>query len=138
MLKIHYSFIIVVVLIIIISVIFTVYGDRDDIKTVCRFLESYGWEVDNAPIDTADVIIPKEFDEVYKNYNVIQKKSKLDLSPYKGMNGTRYTFIVKNYPIDVGETVYANVIVVNSQPVAGDIMTVSLDGFMHGLGENGA
>lgn len=135
MLKFHYSFIVVVALIILISVIFTVYGDRGDIKTVCEFLKSYGWEVDKTPTDTAQVIIPKEFDEVYKNYNKIQEKSQLDLSPYKGMEGIRYTFIVKNYPVDVGETVYANVIVIDSQPVAGDIMTVSLDGFMHSLSE---
>ncbi len=137
MLKIHYSFIILIVLIILVSVIFTVYGDRNDIRAVCEFLESYGWKVDKNPTDTAQVSIPKEFDEVYKNYNKIQQKSQLDLSPYKGMKGTRYTFIVKNYPLDVGETVYANVIVINSHPVAGDIMTVSLNGFMHSLSENG-
>ncbi len=138
MLKFHYSFIIVIVLIILISLIFTVYGDRDEINIVCEFLEGYGWEVDKKPTDTADVIIPKEFDEVYKNYNKIQEKAQLDLSPYKGMKGIRYTFIVKNYPVDVGETVYANVIVIDSKPVAGDIMTVSLNGFMHSLSELGA
>ncbi len=138
MLKIHYSFIILIALIVIISVIFTVYGNRDDINGVCEFLESYGWEVDKTPTDMAEVTIPEEFDEVYKNYNRIQEKSQLDLSPYKGMKGTRYTFIVKNYPTDVGETVYANVIVIDSTPVAGDIMTVSLNGFMHSLSELGA
>ena len=138
MLKIHYSFVIVIALIVIISVIFTVYGERGDIKAVCEFLEGYGWVVDKTPTESVTVRIPEEFDEVYKNYNKIQKKAQLDLSPYKGMTGTRYTFIVKNYSVDVGETVYANVIVIGSVPVAGDIMTVSLDGFMHSLGENGA
>lgn len=138
MLKIHYSFIILIVLIVIISFIFTVYGDRNDVSVVCEFLKSYGWEVEKKPTDIEDVNIPTEFDEVYKNYNKIQEKSQLDLSPYKGMKGTRYTFIVKNYPLDVGETVYANVIVIDSKPVAGDIMTVSLNGFMHSLSELGA
>ncbi len=138
MLKFHYSFFIVIVLIVLISFIFIVYGNRGDVRAVCEFLKSYGWEVDRIPTDTAEVIIPKDFDEVYKNYNKIQEKSQLDLTPYKGMKGTRYTFIVKNYPIDVGETVYANVIVIDSEPVAGDIMTVSIDGFMHSLSENGS
>lgn len=138
MLKFHYSFFIVIILIIFIAFIFTVYGNRGDVKAVCNFLANYGWEVDRIPADTAEVTIPKDFDEVYKNYNKLQEKSQLDLTPYRGMKGTRYTFVVKNYPIDVGETVYANVIVIDSKAVAGDIMTVSLDGFMHSLSENGA
>lgn len=137
MLKKRYSFIILALLVTFTATAYAVYGDSGDISTACKFLESYGWEVEGTPTDTADVNIPKEFDEVYKNYNTLQVKSQLDLTPYRGMSGRRYTFIVKNYPIDVGETVYANVIIINSHPVAGDIMTVSMQGFMHGLGEVG-
>ncbi len=88
-----------------------------------EFLRGYGWEV----------IIPKPFDRVYENYNELQLKAGLDLRPYMGMRGVRYTYIVENYPRDVGEDVRANVICMDGKPVAGDIMTVSLQGFMHSL-----
>lgn len=101
---------------------------------ICRnFLSEYGWETEPQCTDHSEVYIPNMFDVVYKNYNVIQKEAGLDLLPFRGKCGKRYTFIVKNYPEPVGETVYANVICIDGTPVAGDIMTVSIHGFMHSL-----
>ena len=57
----------------------------------------------------------------------------MDLTPYKGEKAIRYTYEVLNYPIKTDEMVRANVICVNEKPVAGDIMTVSIHGFMHSL-----
>lgn len=115
------------------AIIYNVYGSESDINICIGFLESYGWEVLPNPTDRADVNIPKVFDRVYENYNEIQKTAGLDLLPYCGQSGTRYSFVVTNYPQDVDETVYANVICIDGKPVAGDIMTVSLYGFMHAL-----
>lgn len=108
-------------------------GERD--KCV-DFLLSYGWEVSAEEKESVQINIPAVFDEVYKSYNKLQKEAGLDLQPYAGKSGTRYSFTVTNYPIDVGETVYADVICVDGTPVAGDIMTVSLHGFMHSLSVN--
>ena len=118
--------------------VFTVYGDVTDKDKCLQFLTDYGWETDGDVTDLADITVPQTFDLVYESYNAMQLKSGLDLLPYRGKSGKRYTFIVTNYPVDVGETVYANVIVIDGKPVGGDIMTVSLSGFMHGLGENNA
>lgn len=115
---------------------YTVAGNADEIEIAHDFLKAYGWETEKRPADTEEVIIPAEFCEVYKSYNKLQNKAQLDLLPYRGMQGRRYTFIVKNYPLDVGETVYANVILIDKKAVAGDIMTVSLNGFMHALNEH--
>ena len=109
-------------------------GADSDTKEKCIvFLSGYGWETAHDVVDRADINIPYPFDDVYKNYNVIQLEAGLDLRPYAGMKGERLTFYVENYPEDVGEPVYADVIVVDGEPVAGDIMTVSLHGFMHSL-----
>ena len=116
--------------------VFGAYGEDSDAQKCRDFLAGYGWEVSDEPTDRADITVPNVFDKVYENYNEIQKTSGLDLTPYRGKNGTRYTFVVTNYPVDVGETVYANVIIINGTPVGGDIMTVSLSGFMHGLDED--
>lgn len=115
------------------AVTFTVFSKEGEISECVVFLNGFGWETDDKPSDSSDVFIPYEFDNVYKNYNIIQNDAGLDLTPYRGMKGVRYTFVVNNYPYDAGETVYANVICVDGKPVAGDIMTVSLRGFMHSL-----
>lgn len=107
-----------------------------DADKCAEFLSGYGWETEPEPHDREKVNIPAVFDEVYKSYNTMQLDAGLDLVPYAGRSGIRYTFIVTNYPTDVGEPVYADVIIIDGEPVAGDIMTVSIHGFMHSLTEN--
>lgn len=97
------------------------------------FIESYGWQVEQNIHEKEKVKIPEEFDDVYNNYNNLQKLSGLDLTDYKGRNAIRYTYIVKNFPKNCRDTVYINVLCVDSKPVAGDVMTVQLDGFMYSL-----
>ena len=122
-----------VAIIIVTTFVFVMFASGEtDVKNI-EFLESYGWETYARPIESEEVIIPDPFDRVYENYNKIQIEAGLDLTPYKGMSGTRYTYIVTNYPLDVGEAVRANVICIDGKPVAGDIMTVSINGFMHSL-----
>ncbi len=116
--------------------VYSVFGMNSDKDRCVGMLSQYGWQVDETPQDIQKVTIPPNFDKVYERYNELQLRSGLDLQPYRGKSGTRYTFIITNYPVDVGETVYANVITIDGEPVAGDIMTVSLSGFMHGLAEH--
>ena len=119
-----------VVIIIVTTLMFVLFASGE---TDIVFLKGYGWEVRTKAVEKEDIIIPKPFDRVYENYNDIQLKAGLDLRPYMGMKGVRYTYIVENYPKDVGEEVRANVICINNEPVGGDIMTVSIRGFIHSL-----
>ena len=122
-----------VLMIFTITVCFVFFACGAEDKSNVEFLESYGWIVDSRCVDNCDILIPKPFDRVYENYNKLQIKAGLDLVPYMGMSGRRYTYIVKNYPVNVGEEVRANVICVGEKQVAGDIMTVSSNGFIHSL-----
>lgn len=97
------------------------------------FLKSYGWEVKPEYIERTQVIIPMNFDKVYENYNELQALAGLDLAPYKGKRCVRYTYIVRNFPDCSDNRVRANVLCCNSSPIAGDVMTVDLDGFMYSL-----
>lgn len=110
-----------------------VYGETKETELCITFLKSYGWDAEKEPCEKSEVTIPAEFDEVYKSYNIIQKDAGLDLEPYKGKSGMRYTFVINNYPIDVGECVYGDVICIDGKPTAGDIKTNSMSGFMHSL-----
>lgn len=122
-----------VVIIIVTTLMFVLFASGETDTNNIVFLKGYGWEVRTKSVEKEDIIIPKPFDHVYENYNDIQLKAGLDLRPYMGMKGVRYTYIVENYPKDVGEEVRANVICINNEPVGGDIMTVSIRGFIHSL-----
>ena len=122
-----------VVIIIVTTLMFVLFASGETDTNNIVFLKGYGWEVRTKSVEKEDIIIPKPFDRVYENYNDIQLKARLDLRPYMGMKGVRYTYIVENYPKDVGEEVRANVICINNEPVGGDIMTVSIRGFIHSL-----
>ena len=111
-----------VVIIIVTTLMFVLFASGETDTNNIVFLKGYGWEVRTKAVEKEDIIIPKPFDRVYENYNDIQLKAGLDLRPYMGMKGVRYTYIVENYPKDVGEEVRANVICINNEPVGGDIM----------------
>ena len=96
------------------------------------FLEQNGWQVEEEPVFIFSVRIPSDFDDVYRNYNQIQLEQGFDLSSYKGKEVERYQYKVMNYPNFTGE-VRANLLVFHGKIVGGDICSLTLDGFMHGI-----
>ena len=80
-----------VVAIMTVTFVFVCFAGVEENGEIVEFLKSYGWEVDKKTVDETDVIIPKPFDRVYESYNEIQKRAGLDLTPYMGMRGMRYT-----------------------------------------------
>ena len=96
------------------------------------FLEAYGWQLSPEPLETQQVIIPKEFPEVYQDYNALQLEQGFDLTPYAGTEATRYTYQVLNYP-DLPTGIVADILVCDGRVIAGDIQSFALDGFMRGL-----
>ena len=123
---------ITVVVILGIGAVCLMLSDKSE-NTPSAFLKEYGWDFEDDIHEKVPVKIPEEFDDVYKNYNELQLLANLDLSAYKGKEGTRFTYIARNFPDKTNETVYLNVICIDGVPVAGDVMTVSLDGFMYSL-----
>lgn len=102
----------------------------DENTTNKRFLFTFGIKVEEKPYLVEEFVIPEKFDEYYSSYNSLQIESGLTLFPYKGRNAVRYTYKVLNFPELNHLTVYANVITVDSKPVAGDINCPTLDGFL--------
>ena len=97
-----------------------------------NYLKGFGWEVNPMPVSSADVTIPKTFDAVYEEYNVVQKNQGMDLEAYKGKIAKKYSYTVTNYPNYEG-AVQANLLIYDNQVIAGDVSALALDGFMHGL-----
>lgn len=97
-----------------------------------NFLKQFGWEVDAEPTKEEQVIIPKEFDKIFAEYNEIQRRQGLDLSAFKKKAVMRYTYLVKNYPSYEGE-VYVNLLIYRNTVIGGDVCSADVNGFVHGF-----
>ena len=106
-----------------------IYG-LDSTEKRVKCIESYGWEVDETSETKEKVYIPKEFDDVYKRYNKIQKMSGFDLTKYRGSSVIRYTFRVLNFPYNEEAEAFVNIFVYENKMIAGDCLTVALDGLL--------
>ena len=95
-----------------------------------RCLEHFGWQVDITSEVEESAYIPEEFDNVWMRYNEIQRMSGFDLLPYRGKSALRYTYRVLNFPGDPQVEAFVNLYVLDGNMIAGDCMTVALDGFM--------
>jgi hypothetical protein len=100
-----------------------------------NFLKQFGWEVNPEAVETVEVIIPKDFDAVYKKYNDVQKAQSLNLEKYRNKAVKRYTYEIIDYA-DYSGTVYVNLLVHKDKVVGGDICSAEADGFMHGFDKN--
>lgn len=96
------------------------------------FIETFGWEAEAEPAEVMEVIIPKEFDDLYKEYNSIQKMQGCDLSGYAGKRCKRYSYSILNYP-GQKENVRVNLLVSNNKIIGGDVCSLEPGGFMHGF-----
>lgn len=60
------------------------------------FIKQFGYDV-NADSRTSDsVIIPSVFNEIYEEYNTLQRKIGLDLEDYKGREVKKITYELEN------------------------------------------
>ena len=99
--------------------------NKDD---VINFLSQFGWQVEAEPLEIRDVAIPDPFDEVYLQYNALQKQQGFDLEPLAGKVCRQWVYEVTNYPAET--PVHANLLVYEDRVVGGDICSTELDGFM--------
>ncbi len=106
--------------------------NADQNATRVEFLTGLGWQVSSEPVEVEDVVIPLEFDQVYQNYNAIQLEQGFDLTAYAGRQVTRYSYELLNHPSGQND-VRVNLLVCGQRLIGGDICSLRLDGFMHGL-----
>lgn len=95
-----------------------------------EFLKSYGWQVEEKPVDICQLNIPNEFDQVYSAYRDICREGGFDLDSYRGKPATRYTYRVTNHKDSQSGLVHANLLVVQDDIVAADICSMAPDGFL--------
>lgn len=96
------------------------------------YLCALGWQADAASEQRQEILLPREFDEVLRNYNELQKQQGFNLERYAGQSATLYSYRITNWP-DKNATVIADLYCCKGRVVAGDIHSTALDGFMLGL-----
>ena len=94
------------------------------------FLKSFGWEVNQTPVETQEVRIPQEFNEVFTRYNEMQIEQGFDLSKFAGKTAKRYVYAITNYP-GGSQDHFATVLVHKNQIIGGDV--AANGGTMHGF-----
>ena len=97
-----------------------------------QFLKSFGWEVAASPVESGQVRIPQEGNEVFDRYNALQKSQGYDLSPYAGKTVMRYVYKIKNYP-GATEPVYATLLILKNQVIGGDVTDTAAKGVIRGF-----
>ena len=97
------------------------------------FLQSFGWEVAETPVETQEVKIPVEFNNVFTRYNQLQQSQGYDLSQYAGKAVKRYVYAITNYPEDKGQNHFATVLVHGDEVIGGDVTDTRQGGNMHGF-----
>ncbi len=96
------------------------------------FLNTYGWEVSEKPVETEAVMIPEEMDDVLLQYNKLQKSQGFDLSEHTGKQVKRYVYEVTNYT-GTEAPVYATLLIWQGNVIGGDITLTEKNGRMHGF-----
>ena len=76
----------------------------------------------------ARLFLPKELEEPYQSYNVLQRAQGFNLEPCCGKTVERCTYTVKNHPS--GKVCQADLYICGGEIVAGDILCTGEGGFI--------
>lgn len=98
------------------------------------FINSCGWETDVSHCELTEIRIPVNFDEIYEEYNALQKKQGFDLRPYRAHSVKQYTYLIHNYREAGCDTplpdIYANLLVENGVIIGADISSGEAGSFV--------
>ncbi len=112
----------------------TVVNYSADASNQIKYINNLGYTVKTEPDSVTEIMIPEEFDDVYSNYNELQKQAMSDLTPYKGCKVKKWSYTVTNYPdYQNKDCIKINLLTYNNRIIGGDVCSVEIGGFMTGL-----
>ena len=97
-----------------------------------EFLQSLGWQVNAAPVETLDMRLPDSWDEEWTAYGKMQAEQGLPFTDFAGSTVRRITYSVTNYP-HIPDGVQANLYIAGEQLIGGDIIFTGQGGFQTAL-----
>ena len=93
------------------------------------FLQKQNISVDKSTLTVDEIKLPSEFNDIYENYNDLQKKAGFDISIYSGKTVKKLSYRATGYD----DVVFVNLLVYGDKIIGGDISSTALDGFMKPL-----
>ena len=97
------------------------------------YLSALGWQVEESPVQTQQVRVPTEPNDVFLRYNALQKSQGFDLSEFAGKTIHRYVYKITNYPGAESESWLVTLLVYKDEVIGGDVSSASKNGVMHSL-----
>lgn len=94
------------------------------------YLTACGYTAEPEPVQTQEVSIPKEFNEVFTRYNELQRSQGFDLEPYAGKRAKRYVYSVTDAE---GCKMRATLVIYQDTVIAADVSSTEGGGFMRAL-----
>ncbi len=98
-----------------------------------EFLASCGYTVSEPPVRTQEVLIPKEWNEVYERYAQLQSSQGFELKKYKDKKVMQYVYLVENWPEESADPVYATLLVYKDKLIGGELTRGGENGFLRPL-----
>lgn len=99
-----------------------------------EYIESFGWNTGVTHCDLEEIRIPVNFDEIYEEYNDLQKKQGFDLRSYRAHSVKKYTYEISRSDDDP-LPLYAELLVENGVIIGADITSAEAGGMMTVLAE---
>lgn len=97
--------------------------------SVEEYLMSFGLKSEDVTVD--EITVPQRFNDVYENYNAIQRSQGFDLGDYRGKALTRYTCRLTEYNGEDGY--FAEVLTYCGEVVGADVYSAFVGGGMYCL-----
>lgn len=96
------------------------------------YIESFGWDAGIIRCDVREIRIPVNFDEVYEEYNAIQRSQGFDLRKYRAHTVRQYTYEISRTEDDA-VPMLAHLLVENGVIIGADITSAQAGGFTGAL-----
>ncbi len=97
-----------------------------------EYIESFGWKTGAVSSDVKEVRIPVNFDEVYEEYNALQRRQGFDLRRYRAHSVRQYTYEISRTDDDPVQLL-AHLLVENGVIIGADITSAEAGGFTGAL-----
>ncbi len=98
---------------------------------ISKFADFFGLKIADEPVYTKNIVIPDNFNDIYLQYNDLQKQIGLDLEKYKAQNCTLNSYEIIS-PESQKECVL-NLIIFDDRIIGGDISERIYGGKMYSL-----
>lgn len=97
-----------------------------------EYIESFGWNTGSVPCEVKEIRIPVNFDEVYEEYNDIQRSQGFDLRKYRAHTVRQFTYEITRTDDDP-VPLLAHLLVENGVIIGADITSAQAGGFTGAL-----